>query len=67
MRVLSAYYINMHYEDRADRIKRMFETEKQFNLLVNCEQERLKALAIFKKQGYLDVDKIGQQWIIKEV
>ena len=67
MRVLSEMYINMHYDDRADRIRRMFEAEKQPHLLDNCEQERLKALAIFKKQGYLEVDKVGQQWTIKEV
>lgn len=63
MKILSEKIINDHYDQKAKRMTIAMDKE---GAIARAEEERKKALSIFRKHGYLEVERVGTQWNIIE-
>jgi ribosome-binding protein aMBF1 (putative translation factor) len=66
MRVLTDKAIRKHYDGCAKNIKDMAMPETRDRLLKSNEEEMEKCLKILKRDGFVEVEFHGRQWIVKD-
>lgn len=63
-KILSAEIINHHFDNDAERIKRLAMPKAVERLLADCETERQKFLQELESFGEVNIKEAGQQWTL---